>query len=337
MTTSAPPPIVVGIDADAPALMALAWGADDAHRRHLPLRVVLALGQATNRHPTGPGCLRRNLRDHSTRSAAEHALCEAVAFVQRRQPELKVSTLLVTDPPVPALLQQARTATSVVLGSRQSSGRAGLVATAAVALPVVARAACPVVVVPEHECFSRRQPFFVVGADVGWDGCRHSAAAVHHAFEEAARHGAKLKVLHVWHPPLLGFLDERAALRECHRLLSGMVAGWRVAHPEVDVQHVVRRGHPVQVLAQESAHALALVVGTRGQSRATGPLRGSVVSGTVRHAQCPVVAVPRLDTYRRRTHMGRRVNWLSLGARKAVERYARLLIPSARARLRRVA
>ncbi|MEV8314728.1 universal stress protein [Streptomyces sp. NPDC059900] len=175
----------------------------------------------------------------------------------------------------------------------------------------------------DHDTSSHRTPFFVVGVDVGWDGRRHCAAAVHHAFEEAARHGAGLLVLYVWRPPPLGVLDERATLRECRRLLSDMVAGWRVTHPGVDVHHAVLRGHPARVLARESAQALALVVGARGHGRATGPLRGSVASGALRHTRCPVIAVPPSAACAH-THGRPVVNRLSRWARAAAGRHIRL-------------
>ncbi|MGW6058088.1 universal stress protein [Streptomyces sp. NPDC055189] len=173
-----------------------------------------------------------------------------------------------------------------------------------------------------------------MGVDVGLDGRRHCAAAVHHAFEEAARHGAALHVLYAWHHPLLGVLDEQAALRECRRVLSDMVAGWRITHPDVDVYHAVLRGHPAQVLARESAHALALVVGTRGHGRLPCPPGGSFASRVLRHARCPVVAVPPSAACGH-TH-GRPVfDRLSRWARAAVGRHAWLLARLIRVRLGR--
>ncbi|MFD3573141.1 universal stress protein [Streptomyces sp. NPDC058644] len=336
MTAPVRTPIVVGVDAASPCRTALAWGADDAHRRCLPLRLVLAQRPVDQR---GPVPLRRRGRAtrlpgirqaRDPRAAAEQALREAVAFVRSRHPRLEVSTLLAADAPVPVLRRQVRTAAALVLGSRGPSRRQGPFPTASVALPVIAHATCPVVLVRETAS-SRQPPFLVVGVNVGWDGRRHSAAAVIHAFEEAARRGVTLRVLHVWRPPLLGVLDEQAAVRECRRMLSDMVAGWRVAHPEVDVHHAVLSGHPAQVLTQESAHALALVVGTRGHGGASGPLRGSLISRTLRRARCPVVVVPQPGACHR-TRGGPRLRRLSRGPRVAVGRWVRLVASFARAR-----
>ncbi|MFE4024399.1 universal stress protein, partial [Streptomyces sp. NPDC059101] len=51
-------------------------------------------------------------------------------------------------------------------------------------------------------------------------------------------------------------------------------------------------GHPVEELAKASAHALGLVMGTRGLGGFTGTLLGSVSQGVLHYARCPVIAVP---------------------------------------------
>lgn len=121
---------------------------------------------------------------------------------------------------------------------------------------------------------------------------RRQAAATDLAFEEAALRGATLRALYAWHPPPPGTLDEEAATRECRRVLSERTAGRTATHPEVDPRHEVVRGHPVQVLAEASAHALGLVVGTRGHGGFAGMLLGPVSQGVLHHARCPVITVP---------------------------------------------
>jgi nucleotide-binding universal stress UspA family protein len=160
--------------------------------------------------------------------------------------------------------------------------------SASVVLPLTAHAPCPVAVVPEPEHVTQQPAYFVVGVD----GSPHSAAAVDVAFEEAALRGAVLRALYVWHPPLLGVLDEEAAVRECRRVLSETVAGRTATHPDVELHHEVVRGHPLQVLTEAAEHALGLVVGTRGHGGFTGMLLGSVSQGVLHHARCPVITVP---------------------------------------------
>ncbi|MFI6360065.1 universal stress protein [Streptomyces sp. NPDC050743] len=156
------------------------------------------------------------------------------------------------------------------------------------AVPVIAHAHCPVIVVREAEHVTQQPPFLVVGVD----GSPDSKTAVDYAFEEAASRGAGLRALYVWHPPLLGALDEQAAQQECRRLLSETVAGRGAAYPDVELHHEVVRGHPVKVLIEASTHVLGLVVGSRGLGGFTGLLLGSVSQGVLYHALCPVMVGP---------------------------------------------
>ncbi|MFI0821262.1 universal stress protein [Streptomyces sp. NPDC021098] len=286
--TEGPPPIVAGIDPDPGRRTALAWAADAADRRRLPLLLVLAQNVPTPGYrPTGglPTWEEWNEALHAT---GDRLLNEAVAFVESRHPRVRVSGLLAEGHPAWVLREQAQNATEVVLGSWRLSALQELFASAAVALPLIAHAPCPVVVVPESEHITQQQPYFVVGVD----GSPHSATAVDIAFDEAARRNAVLRALYVWHPPMLGALDEDAAVQECRRVLSETVAGRAATHPEVELHHEVVRGHPVQVLIEASEHSLGLIVGTRGHGGFTGMLLGSVSQGVLHHARCPVITVP---------------------------------------------
>ncbi|MCK8437231.1 universal stress protein [Streptomyces sp. D2-8] len=286
--TRAGNPIVAGVDPDPGRRMALAWAADEADRRRLPLLLVLAQNVPTRGYrPTGgrPSWEEWNEALHAT---GDRVLKEAVAFVESRHPRVRVSGLLAEGHPAWVLREQAQRATEIVLGSWHLSALQEMFTSAAVALPLVAHAPCPVVVVPESEHITQQPPYFVVGVD----GSPRSAAAVDFAFEEASLRGAVLRALYVWHAPPLGVLDEDAAVQECRRLLSETVAGRTAAHPEVELHHEVVRGHPVQVLVKASEHALGLVVGTRGHGGFAGMLLGSVSHGVLHHAHCPVITVP---------------------------------------------
>ncbi len=281
-------PIVVGVDPDPDRRAALAWAADEADRRRLPLKLVLAQYlPSPGYRPTG-GRPSWEEWDAALHESGERVLRESVAMVESRHPGMPVSGLLAEGHPVWVLRQQAQEAAIVVLGSWHLSTLRERFASAAVALPVVADAPCPVVVVTESEHLTHEPPYFVVGVD----GSPRSAAAVDFAFEEAALRGAVLQALYVWHPPRLGVLDEHAAVQECRRLLAETVAGRTAGHPEVELRHEVVRGHPVSVLTEASEHALGLVVGTRGHGGFTGMMLGSVSQGVLHSARCPVLTVP---------------------------------------------
>ncbi|MEV0304300.1 universal stress protein [Streptomyces prasinus] len=281
-------PIVVGVDPDAAKRLALAWAADEADRRGLPVRLVHAQGVPTGGYRSGKARPSWEEWNRTLHEAGAEVLEGAVAFVESRRPAVEVSTLLAEGEPAWVLREEARNASLVVVGSWHLSTRHELFSSASVSLPLTAHAPCPVVVVPEPEHTTQEPAYFVVGVD----DSPHAVAAVDVAFEEAALRGAVLRALYVWHPPPLGVLDEDAAVRECRRVLSETVAGRTATHPGVELHHEVVRGHPVQVLTEASEHALGLVVGARGHGGFTGMLLGSVSQGVLHHAHCPVIVVP---------------------------------------------
>lgn len=126
---------------------------------------------------------------HAERGAAERTLAEAVAFVESRHPDLSVSGLLAEGEPSWVLREQGERAAMIVLGTRFLSARQELFTSTSVALPVMAHARCPVVVVREWEHALEEAPFLVVGVD----GSTAAQTAVDFAFEEAAlRHALAL-------------------------------------------------------------------------------------------------------------------------------------------------
>ncbi|MFD5448136.1 universal stress protein [Streptomyces sp. NPDC003470] len=288
-TGTSPAPIVVGVDPDPDERMALAWAADEARLRGRPLTMVYAQGEPVPGYRPEGGRPSWEQWSEELHVTGDDVLRTALAFVEDRLPATEISVVLAEGRPAWVLAEQSRHAELVVIGSRHLTGTGDPAPSAAVALPLTARAGCPVVVLREPSDHATRQPPYLV---VGVDGSPHSAAAVDFAFEEAGLHGANLRALYVWHTPLLGVLDEHAALEECRRVLAETVAGRAAAHPEVELHHEVVKGHPVQVLAEASAHALGLVVGTRGHGGFRGMLLGSVSQGVLHHARCSVITVP---------------------------------------------
>ncbi|MFI1766294.1 universal stress protein [Streptomyces sp. NPDC020800] len=281
-------PVVVGLDPDPGRQMALAWAADEAARRRVPLRPVHAEGVPTRGYrgrevpPSWEGW------NEALHTAGKQVLEEAAAFVTARYPQVEVDAVLAEGEPEWVLREQSRDATALVLGSRHLSRAQEVFGSASIAVPVMAHAHCPVVVVPEPQHITREPAYYVVGVD----GSEHSAAAVDVAFEEAALHGAELRALYAWEAGPFRIFDEYAPQQEGRRLLSESVAGRQARYPEVTLHQELVVGHPVQVLTEASAEALGLVVGTRGRGGFAGMLLGSVSQGVLHHARCPVIAVP---------------------------------------------
>src|SRR5690606_17633072 len=76
---------------------------------------------------------------------AKRYVAEAVAIAEKDAPGLAVSGEVIEGPPVPVLLEAARRAALIVLGSRGLGGFTGLL-VGSVAVQLAAHSPCPVVV-----------------------------------------------------------------------------------------------------------------------------------------------------------------------------------------------
>ncbi|WP_030202740.1 universal stress protein [Streptomyces sp. NRRL S-87] len=275
--------IVAGIDPTREWHLPVAWAADEAHRRRLPLSLVVAQPVRGDARGSDGAHL-----PSSARHAAAQTLREAGEWAGLRHRGL-VPVLEVADgSPAAVLGGMSREARMVVLGSRHLSRTEEYLSAGSVVVPVAAQATCPVVVVGDAEHVTQQPPYLVVGVD----GSPHAQAALAFAFEEAALRGAALRAIAVWQAPVFALHDEETALRAQRALLAEATAGWPGKYPDVRLTREVPVGHPVEELAAASEHALAAVVGRRGRGGYTGMRLGSVVHGMLHRAHCPVVIVP---------------------------------------------
>ncbi|MEU6772292.1 universal stress protein [Streptomyces sp. NPDC046759] len=178
-------PIVVGVDSDPTRPAALARAADEAARRRAPLCPVRAEGTPTRGYrgsevpPSWEGW------NEELHRSGKQLLAQAVDFVAARHPEVELDAVLAEGDPVWVLGEESRSAAAVVLGPQHLSRAQEVFGSASVALPLMARAHCPVVIVPETEQVTQEPAFFVVGVD----GSENSVAAVDLAFEDRTRRG----------------------------------------------------------------------------------------------------------------------------------------------------
>lgn len=133
---------------------------------------------------------------------------------------------------------------------------------------------------------------------VGFDQSEESAGAVRWAAHLAAVAEARLDVVHVW-----GFAggvgggsgdswlgqEVRAAVQEVADEGADLA---REAEPTLDVLGVVDHGSPARVFVERSQDAAMVVLGRRGAGWLGGGHLGSVASGVLQHAHCPVAIVP---------------------------------------------
>lgn len=117
---SATPGVVVGVDGSSAAQAAIAFAAEQASFRGVPLIAVYAWTP-----PLTPGLeyLWSDELVEAQKAAAAEALTIGTAGLATRYPDLVIQRHIVQAPPVTALLQAAENADLIVVGSR---GRGGL-------------------------------------------------------------------------------------------------------------------------------------------------------------------------------------------------------------------
>lgn len=267
--------VLVGTDGSAHSDRAIGWAADEAARRGRELHILHVLETPTKTAPGDTGGDAASLVD-----AWNPVLRAGRDAALRRHPRLKVETMLVHDRTVAGGLRHyTGEAAEVVVGHRGRGGFASLL-LGSTGLHLAGHHPGPVVIVRGHSDTPIGE--VVVGLDLAED----PGPALDHAFAAAAARGARLRVLHAWRPAANAAGSDPAANSRYDRL-AALLAPWRERDPDLKVVEDVVIGHPVQTLAQASAEADLVVVGSRGRSF---PL-GSVGHGVVHHAHCPVAVV----------------------------------------------
>jgi nucleotide-binding universal stress UspA family protein len=282
--------IIVGTDGSRHSLGAVEWAAEEAALRGAPLRVVHAMAPWIYDKNVDPRLL--GVREWLLTSG-EDCVRTAVEAARARAPGVEADGRTVPGGASRALLDQARDAALIVLGSHGVGTVAGLL-LGSTALQVVAHTPVPAVVIRHTDPVARRE--IVVGVD----GPPVGEPALAFAFEEAGLRGALLRAVHVWSDPGSAgpggmtplVYDVTAVTAQHTRRLNDALTVWREKYPDVRVAAEVVHGRPVRILAGFSARADLLVVGTRGRGGFAGLLLGSVSHGLLHHAHCPLAVVP---------------------------------------------
>ncbi|RYU11510.1 universal stress protein [Nocardioides iriomotensis] len=273
---------------------ALAWAVDRAARSGQDLRLVHV---AHGTHGlAGPESLLLSFE------AAELAGRQIVRAAQERALDAAEGRFEVdVDVPVggivSVLTDLAGSHAGVVLQHRRRT-RVGQVLAGSVTSAVAARAAVPVVSVPDG--WSGPAPAgngvrsrVVVGIE-DLDGADDLMA---HAVDLATRTHADLTLLHAWDVPTayeLSLLDPEHMdtwRAETTQALEGLAALWRDKAPDVGVDARVTRGRPAEVLTAVSHDCDLLLVG-HAHHRVPGHHLGSVARAVLRESACPVEIVP---------------------------------------------
>jgi nucleotide-binding universal stress UspA family protein len=285
-------PVVVGIDGTPDNHPAIRWGAEEAHRRGRPLRLVHVYHWPpdygmSSMYATYP------VRDEEQVSRTLTEIeTSAVAVATSAYPDLEVTAERLEGQRVWKLLAESERAELLVVGSRHR-GTVGSVLLGSVGAGVAARAACPVVVVRGPGGNPGEGARVVAAVDGGAD----SEQILSYAFDHASRYGLGLRALLCWRPHLYQSSDwfrraNEEAGRQAEVWLAEALAGWRDKYPDVPVTANAMEVHPIEGLVTASYTAHLLVVGSHGHHAVPGTLLGSVSQGALHHATCPVAVLP---------------------------------------------
>ena len=141
---------------------------------------------------------------------------------------------------------------------------------------------------------------------VGVDGSADAAAALTFAATDAARRGARVRVVAVIQKPdfvtvplgmapptvLTTTIDfESAAQQVAKDAIDTFTADHPALAGRVEMEIVGLTGHPATELVEQSRQAAVLVLGHRGRGAFASTFLGSVGLSCVLHAHCPVTIV----------------------------------------------
>jgi nucleotide-binding universal stress UspA family protein len=284
-------PIVVGVDGSEPSLRAVDWAADEAAVRGLPLRLVYA--SLWERYEGSS--LAEDVGKPSEQVRAEDIVATAARRARRRQPDVKVSTDVLSEEPEYVLVRESRSASALVTGTRGRSGLAEAL-LGSVSLTVAGHSQCPVIVVRgNHDNQARTGTHGRVVLGVGERPA--GSAAVRFAFEEARRRGVPVDVVRAWRCPAHESTDHPLMAGEPARLheqqaVEALETALQDVPADVESHRRIVEGHARNVLVDASRAADLLIVGAKRRPGHYGLQLGRVAHGVLHYSACPVVIVP---------------------------------------------
>ncbi|MBB4711511.1 nucleotide-binding universal stress UspA family protein [Streptomyces luteogriseus] len=294
--------VTVGLDGSPESRAAAEWAAREAKLRGLPLKLVHVW------EPVPEPIAQAPLLGSETQAHwSERIPREAAEGLRLRHPGVDVAMEQISGRPTDALAEAAKDAELLVLGSRGLSGIGGFL-VGSVGAAVIARTETPVVLVrageqaaDEHE----KDPAGIPSAAtayrpvvLGLDTDHPHDTVIAFAFEEAARRGTALKVVHGWNlPPYFAYgLPADPQLnaelgRQDAAALARVLSPWRQKYPDVEVVEESRSGSPANHVIDASHEASLVVVGRRIRRSPIGARIGSVTHAVLHHATAPVAVI----------------------------------------------
>lgn len=287
--------VVVAVDGSTADEPVVDWAVDEAARLGAPLRLVTAVDPLVQLTPyetlvSGTPSLAQQLEE-----GAHRILDRAVDRARTRRAGLEIATAVPWGTPAAALVRLSENALRMVVGA-PARGHLERILLGSVALPVVAHAHCPVVVVPGDTLVAPPRRILVAV-----DGSDASARSVELACTIAQASGADVTCVVGWNLEIHEgvVVTERsserwAAVERRYAALGHSVVDPVAArYPGVDVDVVVRHGSPARAVVEAAAELDVdlVVVGSRGVGGFRGLLLGSVSRRVVEKAGRVVIVV----------------------------------------------
>lgn len=278
--------VVAAVDGSPESLRAVDWAVDDAFRRGVGLRLVIASVWEQFEQETVD-----DMELAPERKAIEEVLDSAAERASARRPGVAVDTELLAEDVLSALLGLQRYSPLLVLGTRGRGGFPGLL-LGSVSLRVAARAAYPVVVVRgEREPAEVGRGRVVLGV-----GSHDVSAAAEFAVEEAVAGHADLELVHAWRPEIdmsgMSVVMDAGAAADRAQNLLGAVPLSETGAGGLRVRRKAVQGRSASSLLRAAAGADLLVLGARRRHDHPGLQLGSVNHAMLHHSPCPVAIVP---------------------------------------------
>lgn len=128
------------------------------------------------------------------------------------------------------------------------------------------------------------------------DFSERSEDAFQAACSLARDHGARLVVLYVQHPDVVGYAEYAAYLPDSIQTPAAVKESLSARHvidPRLDIEYRVAEGDPAVKIVREAKKldASLIVMGTHGRTGLGRLLMGSVAEDVLRRAPCPVLTL----------------------------------------------
>lgn len=289
-----PRSVVVGCDGSAGAARAVRWAALEAARRSAPLRIVHAWSLPVLAYSAtiGAAYIDPLLLKEGAQQVADEAAAAIVAELGDDAPVIEAVT--VEAGPAYGLVESAREAAMLVVGTRGRGGLARLV-LGSVATTCAHHSAVPLVMVGD-EALDPGTGELVVGMDDS-AGAR---CALRWAAEEATLLGVAVRVVHGWEvptsqpagspsvvDPIQPATYEVALRRTFEEIIEAEVGPGTAA-----LTIASETDSPAEMLVEEAKDAALLILGSRGRGGFAGLLLGSVSQKCLHLSHGALVIVP---------------------------------------------